>query len=345
MSSIFDVEEYIASASIEGTTALIYGARKIGKTTLAVKYPNAFIMGFEIGWKGLNKVKAVPVKDWNHFKTAFVKPLIKDAKDFNSGKKPEKNFETLIMDTTDIAWEYCVSYVCAQEGVTHLDYTENKRGYKMAKVEFMEVIFSLLSAGYTMVFTSHAETKQIVGEISKEKEERTVPTMDKNAFKIIAGVVDMIVYCTNVQAKDGTMKRAAYFRDNGMFEAGSRWSEFLPTAVPLEYEAFEQAIISAVEKQAEKDGVTPSKNNKNLYKQADESIEYNYDEMMAEVRSIGKFLLSEDKIEIMNELSDEVLGVGNKISLCTKLQTEVIGNFLVRIKETMEERGLEFPKE
>ncbi len=343
--SIFDVQEHIAKATIQGTSVLLYGARKVGKTSLAVKYPKSFIIGFEIGWKALNKVKAVPVKDWNHFKKDFVKPLVKQAKDFEEGKIKEKIYETLIIDTTDIAWDYCVDYICAQEGVTHLDYTENKRGYKMVKKEFMKQMFALLGAGYTVVFTSHAETKQTVDEITKEKEDKTIPTMDKNAFKIIGGVVDAIVYCANVSTDDG-MRRVAYFRSNGVFQAGSRWSKHLPVGCNLNFEEFENAIVNAIEKQAEEDGVTTDNlKEESLYKVAEESIEYNYDEMMEEVNLIGNFLVEQGRIDIMTELSDEMLGVGNKISQCTKLQVEVIDNFLSEIKEKIEEAGLELPTE
>ena len=337
--NIFEVEEHIAKATLKGTTALIYGKRKIGKTTLASKYPRPFIIGFEIGWKGLNKVKAAPVKDWNQFKRDFVKPLIKDAKDAEKEGK-EKHFETLIIDTTDIAWDYCVNYICSQEGVTHLDYTENKRGYKMVKHEFLKQMFALLAAGYTIVFTSHAETKQTVDEITREKVERTIPTMDKNAFKIIGGVVDMIIYCGAVETEEG-QKRGAYFRSNGVFEAGSRWSEHLPVAVPLDFKSFEEAIITAIEKKAEEDGVsTDSKQEESIYSVAEQTIDYDYDEMMEEVNEIGTFLHESGRLDIMTEVSDELLGVGKKLSQCTKLQTEAIHAVLTEVKGKMEEEGL-----
>lgn len=339
--SIFDVEEYIARPTLQGTTVLIYGQRKIGKTSLAVQYPKAFIAGFEIGWKGLNRVKAQPVKDWSDFKKNFVKPLVKQGQDFNSGKLKEKTYETIIIDTTDIAWEYCYNYICSKEGVTHLDYTENKRGYKMLRQEFLKQMFALLGAGYTVVFTSHAESKQTVNEITKEKEEKIIPTMDKNAFKIIGGVVDAIVYCANVEDKEGNMRRLAYFRTNGNFEAGSRWSKYLPIAVDLNYKDYESAIIEAIRKKAEEDGVDCDKQaDENLYKLSQE--DYDYDAMMEEVNRIGKFLMDKDRLDIMNDLSDEMLGVGNKISQCTKLQVEMISNYLDEIKDKMEEAELDY---
>lgn len=339
--NIFETQEHIAKATLKGTSVLLYGQRKIGKTSLAVRYPKSFIIGFEIGWKALNKVKAQPVKDWNHFKTDFVKPLLKEAKQVEKGAKAERTFETLIIDTTDIAYDYCVQYICSQEGVTHLDYTENKRGYKMVKQEFLKQMFALLGAGYTLVFTSHAETKQITNEITKEKEEKTIPTMDKNAFKIIGGVVDAIVYCANVEAENN-VRRIAYFRSNGKFEAGSRWGKYLPNGVDLNFKDYEEAIIEAIEKQAEEDGVDPTEaDDESPYKIAEESKHYDYDEMMEEINKIGTFLVEQEKIHIMNDLSDEMLGVGNKISQCTKLQVEVMNSFLVEIRERIKNEGLE----
>ena len=344
--SIFDIEEYIAKATIQGTSALIYGERKIGKTSLAVQYPKHFVIGFEVGWKGLNKVKAVPVKDWNHFVSKFVKPLVKEARDVAKGKKEETTYETIIIDTSDIAYDYCTNYVLSQEGVTHLDYTENKRGYKMVKQEFQKQIFALLASGYTVVFTSHAETKQVTDGITKEKTDRTIPTMDKNAFKIIGGIVDAIVYCANVEDKNGDMVRVAYFRSNGQFEAGSRWSKHLPVGVPLDFKKYEDAIVTAIEKQAEEDGVeTDREKAKSLYKVAEESIEYDYDDMMAQVNRIGYYLQSIDELQVLTDTSDRLLGVGNRITDCTKMQLEVIGAFLSEMKEAMNELEIEIPED
>ena len=342
--SIFDVEEYIARPTLQGTTALIYGERKVGKTSLAVQYPKSFIIGFEVGWHGLNKVKAVPVKDWADFKKNFVKPLVKQGQAFLTGKLKEKAYETVIIDTTDIAWDYCYNYICSQEGVTHLDYTENKRGYKMVKQEFLKQVFALLGAGYTVVFTSHAEEKEVVNSITGVKEKKIVPTMDKNAFKIIGGVVDAIVYCANVTDVEGEVRRVAYFRTNGKFEAGSRWGEFLPNAVDLTFDSYQSAIIEAIRKTAEKDGVDCDKAvSENLYQASQES--YDYDKMMEEITNIGTFLMDKERLDIMNDLSDEILGVGNKISQCTKLQVEIISNYLDELKEKIEEAGLEYEEE
>jgi len=353
MSSIFDVEEYIAKASLQGTSTFLYGLRKIGKTTLASKFPKSFIVGFEMGWGGLNKVKARPVKDWNHFRKDFVKPLVQQAKDFQTGKIKQKVYETIIIDTADIAYNYCTDFINAQEGVTHLDYTENKRGYKMVKNEFAKQMFLLMSSGYTLVFISHADTKQVTnlinesGTIRKVKEDKTVPTLDKNAYAILSGAVDTIAYCGNMEMENGDIKRVVFFRDNGSFEAGGRWSEFLPEYVDLNYKAFESAIVKAIEAKAKVDGVDPHGNheNRNLYQQAEESIVYDFEAIMAEISIIGNYLHSVNKLPLLTKISDESLGVGKKVSACTEIQVEVVHSILCEIKEKMEEADIVIPEE
>jgi len=341
--SIFDVEPYIASATLEGKSFLIYGTRKVGKTSIAVKFPKPFIIGFERGWSALNNVKAIPVKDWNHFKKDFVKPLLKDAEEFEKGKKDSLHYTTLIVDTGDIAYDMCYSYVCSKEGVTHLDETENKRGYKMCKKEFEDTMLSLMKSGYTVVFISHAEGKQVKDEITKEKEDKIVPTMDKNAFAIISRAVDMTAYCRIIDDANGETKRVMYLRSNGDFEAGSRWGKHLPNAVMLDYNEFESAVVNAIEKQAEEDGVTPTAHNVSLFKTADEAVVYDYEELLDKVQQIGKKLHEEDRLEIMTELAEQKLGVGKKLSQCSKLQVEVMYSILDMIEDKMREEGIELP--
>lgn len=315
-------------------------------TSTAISFPKHFVCGFEKGWNMLNGVKGVPVKDWVDFKINFVQELVDQAEDFEDGRIPEKTFETIIIDTTDIAYEYCYRYICSKEGVTHLDYTENKRGYRMCKQEFMQEMFKLISAGYTLVFTSHAEMKTIDDTVTRQRRTLVMPTMDKNAFAIIAGVVDHIIYCQTMHI-DGQPHRVACFRTDGTFEAGSRAGEFLPPFVPLGFKHIEKAIVDAMAKQAEKDSVDLSlaDQSKEELKKASIEEEVSYEELMKEIVDIGNYLVSVNKVQIMNDISDAKLGVGNKVTNCSKLQVEVLKEFLYDLKKVLEEQQITLPSQ
>ena len=67
----------------------LYGERKIGKTTLASLFPDAFFLFTEPGGKDL-ELMSRPVTNWKTF-TGYVKLLEKDTR-----------FKTVIVDTVDL---------------------------------------------------------------------------------------------------------------------------------------------------------------------------------------------------------------------------------------------------
>ena len=57
----------------------IYGAPKIGKTTLAARFPNNLLLGVEHGFNLIDDISAVDVPTWAEFKK-YVKQLENDGR-------------------------------------------------------------------------------------------------------------------------------------------------------------------------------------------------------------------------------------------------------------------------
>lgn len=81
---------------------------KSGKTTIATKFPNHLLLGFEKGWNAIPGAMAQPINSWSEFKKA-----LRQLKD----EKVRARFETIIIDTVDIAYDYCEKYICSNNGV------------------------------------------------------------------------------------------------------------------------------------------------------------------------------------------------------------------------------------
>jgi len=167
--------EHIGDYSI-----LLYGEKKIGKTSLASKFDKAFFLMFEPGGKALS-VYQKPVKNWLEFKK-YVSLIQKD-----------KTFKTIVIDTVDIAYKMCVEYICDKLIIKHLSEEQWGRGWEAARNEFDTEIGKLLKTGKGVIFISHAAEKEIktrTGDVYH----RISPTMAGQARDILEGIVDIWMY-------------------------------------------------------------------------------------------------------------------------------------------------------
>ena len=159
---------------------LLYGEKKIGKTSLVSKFDKAFFLMFEPGGKALS-VYQKPVNSWLEFKK-YVSLLQKDT-----------TFRTIVIDTVDIAYRMCVDYICQKLVIEHLSEEDWGRGWEAARNEFDTEIGKLLKTGKGIMFISHAAEKEIKTRTG-DKYHRISPTMAGQARDILEGIVDIWMY-------------------------------------------------------------------------------------------------------------------------------------------------------
>jgi hypothetical protein len=163
-------------------TWLIYGEKKIGKTSLASQFPDALFMMFEPGGKGLS-IYQVELANWKAFKE-YIKLL----------KKSPDQFKTIIIDTVDIAYERAFEHVGNREGFTHpSEVNDFGASWKLIRQEFESTILELVNTGRGVMFLSHA-TESEFQEASGNKYNKLIPTMSKQARAFVIGFVDIIAY-------------------------------------------------------------------------------------------------------------------------------------------------------
>lgn len=112
MIDLLTIQPSVISRDLKGKYVLLYGKAKSGKTTAACAFPKSLLMAFERGYNAIGGVRAADVTKWSDFKAA-VRQL----------EKPEvqQMYDTIIIDTVSIAWDYCEQYVCAQNGVQKIN--------------------------------------------------------------------------------------------------------------------------------------------------------------------------------------------------------------------------------
>lgn len=156
--------------------------KKIGKTSLAAMFPETFFMFCEPGGKALSTYGR-PVRNWAEFK-GYVDLLTKDEK-----------FKTVVIDTSDFAYEYCMDYVCTKLVIDHPADEGWGKGWRAVKKEFSREISRLLHSGKGVIFISHAREEEIQKR-GGEKYHRTSNTMPGQAKETLEALVDIWAYYT-----------------------------------------------------------------------------------------------------------------------------------------------------
>ena len=247
---IFSVVPHQVSRDMRGYSVFMYGGWKTGKTTTAVKFPKHFLLAFEKGYSAIPGAMAQPINSWSEFRQ-----VLRQLKD----EKAKTMFETIIVDTADIAYDYCVKYVCDNyqkpDGSTGVDSIADipfGKGYGLVEKEFDECLRKIVQLGYGLVVISHESDKTFKNENGTEFN-KIVPTLDKRANNVLARMCDIIMYTRSVPDADGKEKVVGFMRGTSRFEAGSRF-KYTPDYIDLSYDNLVKAIGDALDKQMAEDG-------------------------------------------------------------------------------------------
>lgn len=105
---LLSIEPNVISRDLRGKYVLLYGKPKSGKTTAASQFPKALLCAFEKGYNAIGGIMAQDINKWSDMKMVL-----------RQLEKPEvqQMYETIIIDTVSIAWDYCEQYICTQNGV------------------------------------------------------------------------------------------------------------------------------------------------------------------------------------------------------------------------------------
>lgn len=186
---------------------LLYGLEKIGKTSLAAMFPDAFFLMFEPGGKSL-RIYQRPVNKWDDF-LQYILQLEKD-----------KRFKTVVIDTIDLCYKMCEAHVCKQMGIDHPSDEDYGKAWGRVTDEFARLISRLARIGKGVIFISHSK-EQTIRRKGGSETHRIVPTMASGARRVIEPMVD--IWCYYDYDADGG--RELYLRGDDLISAGTRLTE------------------------------------------------------------------------------------------------------------------------
>lgn len=269
-------------------------------------------MAFEKGFNAIPGAMAYPVNSWAEFKKAL--------RELKTPEAQEK-FETIIIDTADIAYSYVEKYVCNMNGVDKIADIPFGGGYIQCGTEFDEALRLITQLGYGLVIISHATDKTFTNENGTEFNQ-IVPTLSNKPRLICQRLCDIIGYSRGIE-KDGVITQTRLFmRGTSRFIAGSRF-KYTPDSIEFTYDNLVGAIADAIDKQQEEDGASLFTDEKAIVNT--ESLDLNFDQLMAEFSRITTKMVEKDATTappIITDIVNRYLGRGKRVADATRDQVE-----------------------
>lgn len=334
--NLLDIQPHQVSRDMRGYSVFFYGEAKSGKTTIATKFPNHLLVAFEKGYNAIPGAMAQPINSWGEFRK-----LLKQLQD----PEVQKKFETVIVDTADIAYDYCEKYICNNNGVDSIGDVGYGKGYTMVAKEFDECLRRIVQMNYGLVLISHAVDKSFVDESGKEFNQ-IVPTLGNKPRNIVTRMADIVGYARAVQDAEGNLTTRLFMRGTPRYVAGSRF-KYTPISIEFTYNELCKAINEAIDQQMKEDGAeffTEKKNN--LY--IDTTLDLDFDALIKEFGNIIANIPGSSDIKCetsegthfkeywqprITQVIEKYLGKGKKIKDATRDQAEAIDLIVSDLKE------------
>ena len=340
--NLLDIVPHQVSHDLRGYSVFFYGEPKSGKTTIATKFPRHLLLAFEKGYNAIPGAMAQPINSWAEFKK-----VLKQLPD----PKVKEKFETIIVDTADIAYDLCEKYICANAkrsdggfGVDSIGDIPFGKGYTMVAKEFDESLRSIVQMGYGLVLISHAIDKTFTDETGKEFNQ-IVPTLGSKPRNIVSRMCDIIGYSRAIQNEDGTTTTKLFMRGTPRYMAGSRF-KYTPDYIDFTYNDLVKAIGDAIDKQMQEDGAEFFTDERtNVYAEVTQALDF--DELVATFNDIVNSIIeNNDEEKFQNywqpriiQITEKYLGKGQKVNQCSREQTEALDLIVTDLKELVQTKA------
>ena len=217
---------------------LLYGPTKVGKTTFASHADKALFLATEPGTQAL-EVYSANISDWPQFLDACT--------EIAAGNH---RFKTIIVDTIDNAYLFCMQHVCAANGWAHPSDGAYGKGFATVNNEFRRVLLKLAQLPYGLLLISHSQEREI--ETRTGNYTRITTTLPRGAATIVIGLMGLVLLCevSAKKASDGSYayRRIMHTKPTPNHDAGDRTGR-LPDQLPLDYAAFLDAFQTATKGQ------------------------------------------------------------------------------------------------
>ena len=331
----FDIDDLLGlepstiSRDLSGYITYVYGAPKVGKTTLA-RDMGALIIACEDGTRALTNAYVQKAKNWSD-----IRALMRFCKD----DRMKERYKAIAFDTIDVCASFAEKYVCAQLDIQTLgEGGWAKNGWSVFKKELEEVFRTITMEGYAVLFISHDKTEEVTRP-DGSKFNKIVPTAQSSLNNIIKNMADIIAYgYFDPVSQERYMMLRSF---DGMVDVGCRF-QYIEPKIPFGYKPLVEALNAAIDKEEEMGGKVVASKIQETTKELD------FDALMKEFNNIvanipgsidakgetedGK-KFQEYWVPRITEITTKYLGPGKKVVQCTRAQVEQLSLVVDELKE------------
>ena len=324
---LLNLQPTVITRDLSNKYILLAAPYKYGKTTFMCSIPGALILSFEPGLNAHAGVYAQKISSWSDLKIVcrqLAKPELKE------------KFKCICFDTIEICASMCQDFVCARAGVQALGEVPYGKLYKEYELEFARTIRGIAMLGYGCVFACHTEIKEI--KVPGEENaivERLQPKLDRRAFDIINGLVDIIGVGVMQFDEKGNQKRVLYTTETPTVRAGNRFT-FFPPVIEFSYKAVLDSLAKAIELEG-------TNNNAQIVDKIEEQYdEINYENLRKEAQDLWTKLVQkpgeEPDVEMAKRIGkriEMIFGRPMKLSEITEDQKDLFQLVIMDMRELL----------
>lgn len=218
----------------EDEITLIYGAPKVGKSTFCSQFEAPLFLDSESGLRNLETYN-IPISNWQDAMDAY--EALSKAK-----KAGELPYKTLIFDTINNFYLFCMEHVCKKNGISHPSDLDYGKGWSMVKIPFTNLMNAYKSLGLGIVYVAHASEKNI--KTRRGEYTRYDAAIAGQAYELIVGSCDFVLYAC-IESDETGEKRILRTKPCEFWNAGDKTGN-LPPEIPLDAKAFLEAYNKSI---------------------------------------------------------------------------------------------------
>ena len=313
---LLELQPNQVSKDLSSYITYIYGSPKCGKSTFAAQFPSALFITTEPTNRAIPGIYSIEVDNWSG-----VRQTVRNLKDDAVREK----YKTVIFDTIDLAAEFCERYICNREGVENIKDIPWGAGYGMVEREFEKTIREIHNLQYGLVFISHVKESTFTREDGSEYNKLVPAISSKRCLAIAENFADIYGWAHIVKDQQGQSKPVLTIRQENESVSGGNHFKYIVPEIELSYQALQQAMIDALDKQEQEVGseLFTADKKETVNKQYDFDAEMAiFNDIVTKLQEVGGGAFGTLYAPRIQEIVAKYLGAGKTVTDMSRNQVE-----------------------